>query len=76
MTSATLKVRRIGNSEGCTFPKEMLARVGVKAGDNLFATVVGDKIVLTPFDPGFAAQLKVAEDLQHEYRDGLRELAK
>ena len=76
MTSATLKIRKIGNSEGCIFPKEMLARLGLKADDALYASVVGDKIVLSPFDPAFAEQLEIAEALQNEYRDALRELAK
>jgi putative addiction module antidote len=73
---ATLKLRAIGNSVGVVLPKEILARLKVSEGDNLYAIETTDGVVLTPLDPNVAAQLQAGRDIMHRYRDTLRALAK
>lgn len=70
-----LKITAIGNSAGVILPKELLARLRVGKGDALYAVEVSDGIKITPFDPEFAAQMEVAEQVMREDRDVLRKLA-
>lgn len=70
-----LKVVTVGNSVGITLPKEILERLRVQKGDSLFAVETPNGIELTPYDPEFARQMDVAEDVMHEWRDVLRKLA-
>lgn len=72
-----LKVRAVGSSSGVLLPREMLAELGLKQGDSVFATKAPDgSFRLTPFDERFARQMTVAEGVANEYRDVLRGLAK
>lgn len=70
-----LKISAIGNSAGVILPKELLARLRVEKGDELYAVETPDGIRLTTFDPVFAAQMEVAEKIMREDRDVLRKLA-
>lgn len=75
-----LKVRKVGNSLGVVLPKEALARLHAGDGDTLTLTDAPDgSLRVTPptaKSEQFAAQMKVAEDIIHRYRNTLRELAK
>ena len=70
-----LKITAIGNSAGVILPKELLARLRVEKGDELYALETPDGIRLTTYDPVFAAQMEVAEQVMREHRDLLRRLA-
>ena len=70
-----LKVTAIGNSAGVILPKELLARLRVDKGDELYAIETPDGIRLTTYDPVFAAQMEVAEKIMREDRALLRKLA-
>lgn len=70
-----LKVTAIGNSAGVILPKELLARLRVDKGDELFAVETPDGIRLTAFDPQLAAQMEVAEQVMRNRRDLLRKLS-
>ena len=70
-----LKITSIGNSAGVILPKELLARLRVDKGDELYAVETPDGIRLTHYDPVFAAQMEVAEKIMHDHRDLLRKLA-
>jgi putative addiction module antidote len=70
-----LKVTAIGNSAGIILPKELLARLRVDKGDELFAVETPDGIRLTAFDPELAAQMDVAEQVMRDRRDLLRKLS-
>ena len=72
----TLKIRRIGNSEGVTIPREVLAAMNVKEGDFVFVTEAPGGFRLTPYDPAFERQMALARDIMKADRDMLRELAK
>jgi len=70
-----LKIVQIGNSEGITLPKELMQRLKVKKGDILYAIETPDGIELTPYDPEFAKQMEVAEEVMRRRRNMLRKLA-
>jgi putative addiction module antidote len=70
-----LKVSAIGNSAGVIFPKELLSRLRVEKGDALYATELPDGIKLTPFDPEFARQMEVAEQVMRDRRALLHKLS-
>ena len=70
-----LKVTAIGNSAGVILPKELLARLRVDKGDELYAVETPDGIRLTAYDPKLAAQMEVVEQVMRNRRDLLRKLA-
>lgn len=70
-----LKITTIGNSAGVILPKELLARLRLEKGDELFALETPDGIRLTAFDPVLAAQMEVAEDIMRSRRTLLHKLA-
>lgn len=72
----TLKLIQVGNSVGAIFPKEMLTRLNVEKGDELYLTDSPDGLRLTVHNPEFASQMKVARDIMKKRRAVLHELAK
>lgn len=71
----TLTIRKIGNSEGVILPKELLARLHVGEGDSLYVTETPDGVALSPHDPEFELEMKLAEEIMRENRNALRKLA-
>ena len=71
-----LTVRKIGNSLGVILPAEATSALHVAAGDKLFLTQSPEGFRITPYDPAFERQLKVASKGMKKYRNALRELAK
>ena len=72
---ATLKLRAVGNSVGVVFPRDALARLGVREGDVLHIVETKDGVVLTPLDPASAEQLEAGREVMRQYRDTLRILS-
>lgn len=72
---SVLKVTTVGNSVGVILPKELLERLRVGKGDNLYVIETKNGIELTPYNPEFARQMEVAERVMREDRDALRKLA-
>jgi len=70
-----LKITTIGNSAGVILPKELLARLRVEKGDELYALETPDGIKLTSYDPILAKQMEVAEQVMRKRRSLLRKLA-
>lgn len=70
-----LKITTIGNSAGVILPKELLARLRLDKGDELYALETPDGLRITAFDPELAAQMDVAEQIMREDRAVLRKLA-
>ncbi|NYI18947.1 putative addiction module antidote [Xanthomonas arboricola] len=70
-----LKITAIGNSSGVILPKELLARLRLSKGDELYALETPDGIKLTAFDPTLAAQMDVAEQVMRDRRTLLNKLA-
>ena len=71
-----LKITTIGSSAGVILPKEVLARLKLEKGDQLFIDETKDGYLLTPYDPSVEEQLKAGRDFMKEYRDTFRALAK
>jgi putative addiction module antidote len=70
-----IKVRRIGNSLGAIIPSEMLRRMKIDEGDEIFAVEEPDGIKLTALDPDFGLAMKAYEEGSKKYRNALRKLA-
>ena len=70
-----LKITSIGNSAGVILPKELLARLRLGKGDELYALETPDGVKLTVFDPTLAEQMEVAERVMREDRHVLHKLA-
>ena len=71
-----VKVTQIGNSLGIVLPKEVIERLGIARGQQLSLCETANGIELSPFDPEFEEQMRLAEEIMDRYRDTLRELAK
>jgi putative addiction module antidote len=70
------KIAAIGNSMGVLLPKEMLVRLNLEKGDPVFLVETERGVELTPYDPSFERQLKIASSLFKKHRSALKELAK
>ncbi|MGE5205166.1 MAG: transcriptional regulator [Chlamydiota bacterium] len=71
-----LKITTVGASAGVILNKEVMAKLRVKKGDSLYLTEAPGGYRLTPYDPEFERQMKLAEEIMHEDRDILRALSK
>ncbi|MCJ0763063.1 AbrB/MazE/SpoVT family DNA-binding domain-containing protein [Variovorax terrae] len=72
----TLKLTQIGNSLGVILPKEVLIKLGLEKGEEVYLTDSPDGMRLTTHNPEFEEQMRIARDLMKERRAVLRELAK
>jgi putative addiction module antidote len=72
----TLKVTQIGNSLGLILPKEVLAKLRVEKGDEVYLSETPEGVRITAHNPEFAEQMKVARAIMKKRRNALRELAK
>ena len=71
-----LKFTPKGNTIGLGFTKEVTSRLNVEKGDIVYLTESPEGYKLTPYNPEFEAQMKVAEKVMKKRRNALRELAK
>jgi putative addiction module antidote len=71
----TLKIRKVGNSLGTTFQKEVLQQLNVEEGDTVYVTQMPDGIKLTAYDPNFAKAMEAYRKVSRKYKNALRELA-
>lgn len=73
----SFKVTTVGSSAGFILTKEAMARLKVKKGDMVYLTEAPEGgYRLTPYNPEFERQMKLAEEIMHEDREILRALAK
>ena len=70
-----LKLTTIGNSVGVVLSKELLSKLRSEKGDLLYVTETPNGIELSPYDPEFALQMELAEEIMREDRDVLKKLA-
>ncbi len=73
--TTTVKVRKVGNSLGIVLSKDVVAKLGVTNGDELFLVQTPDGYQITPYDPEFAEQVSAAERIMKKRRNMLRKLA-
>jgi putative addiction module antidote len=57
-------------------PKQVRQKMGVKEGDAVYLTETPDGYRISPYDPEFSRQMKIARKVQAKHRDALHELAK
>ena len=70
-----LKIRAIGNSVGVVLPQEGLKKMKCQEGDELYLLETENGIELTPYDPEFAKDMMLAEDIMQHNRNMLKKLA-
>jgi putative addiction module antidote len=70
-----IKLRKVGNSIGTSFPKEVLDRLGLAEGDIMNLVVTDDGIKLTAHDPNFDKVMAAYKSGAAKYRNAMRELA-
>ena len=76
-TIATVQIKKIGNSSGVILPREVMVRLNLNVGDQLYATMTPEGgIRLTPYDPEFEKAMEVARRGMKKYHNALAELAK
>jgi putative addiction module antidote len=70
-----VKVTAIGNSTGIILSKELLAKLQVSKGDQLYVTETPTGFELSPYQPDFSEKIEIAKSIMRENRDVLRRLA-
>jgi putative addiction module antidote len=71
-----LKIVKVGNSLGMRLPREVLSRLQLGDGDRIILTESPEGgYRLTPYDPDFERQMKIAEEGMRRYRNTLKALA-
>lgn len=70
-----LKITTVDNSAGVILPMELLARLRLEKGDELYAVETADGIRLSHYDPELAKQMEMAEMVMRKDRDVLHKLA-
>lgn len=71
-----VKVIPIGNSTGIVLPKDILSRLKVERGDQLYLSEAPEGgYRITPYDPEFARMMALGEEIMREDRDILHVLA-
>jgi putative addiction module antidote len=71
----TVKLTTVGSSTGIVLPKDVLERLRVRKGDSLHVIETPNGVELTPYDPEFAEQISVADEVMRQDRNVLRQLA-
>ncbi|KVK73490.1 transcriptional regulator [Burkholderia sp. MSMB1498] len=72
----TFKVTTVGASAGFILTKEAMARLKVQKGDTVYLTEAPEGgYRITPYNPDFERQMKLAEEIMHDDREILRALA-
>ena len=71
-----IEIKKIGNSDGLILPRELMARLDLKRGQQLHITeLASGGFHVLPYDPDFEKTMTVADQLMDEYRDTLAALA-
>ena len=69
---STLKLTAIGTSTGVMISKEMLDRLKVGQGDNLYAIETVEGYLSTPTDPAVTEEIKFGERFMKQYCDSFK----
>ena len=72
-----LQIKKIGNSLGLIFPKELLARLKLSEGDKLHVVEHTERgVKLSPYDPKHIRAMELARRSFRKYSDTYKALAK
>ncbi|MGB7085244.1 MAG: AbrB/MazE/SpoVT family DNA-binding domain-containing protein [Phormidesmis sp.] len=72
---AAIKICRVGNSLGVTFPNDLLEELNVAEGDELYLMRTERGFELTPHNPEFAAEMEAYRHVARQHRNALKELS-
>jgi putative addiction module antidote len=71
-----LRIKKIGNAVGLILPKELLARLKLSEGDQLYIVEQTERgIKLSPYDPKHAEAMDIARRSFRKYADTYKALA-
>lgn len=76
LVMSVLKLIEVGDSLGVILPEEVLARMKVAEGDDVFVTEFANGITLTSYDPELQQQMKLGLEFMSEYRKTFKRLGK
>jgi putative addiction module antidote len=72
-----VQIKKIGNSNGLILPRELMQRLDLKRGQQLYIVeLAGGGFQVLPYDPDFEKTMNLADEIVDEYRDTLAALAK
>ena len=72
----TITFRKIGNSIGATFPKEVVEAAGVTEKSTWHVVQTSEGLLLKPYDEAFERGMAAYRRGAERYKNALRELAK
>lgn len=72
----TVRFRRIGNSVGATFPKDLLDRYGIEEKSEVHVVETPDGFLVRRVDADFKEAMEAFDRISERYKNALRELAK
>ena len=72
----TITFRKIGNSIGATFPKEVVDAAGISEKSTWHVVQTSEGLLLKKHDAEFAEAWAAYQDIKREYDNVFRELAK
>ncbi|MEM1115328.1 MAG: AbrB/MazE/SpoVT family DNA-binding domain-containing protein [Bacteroidota bacterium] len=72
----TITFRRIGNSIGATFPKEVVEAAGIDEKSTWHVVQTPDGLLLKQYDEGFEQMMEAYREGAEQYKNALRELSK
>ncbi|MFA6178910.1 MAG: AbrB/MazE/SpoVT family DNA-binding domain-containing protein [Candidatus Methylopumilus sp.] len=72
----TLKLIEVDDSLGVVLPEELLAKMKLRNGDDLYVTYTDNGITLSPYKLDSEDQQKLGRGFMGEYRDTFKALAK
>ena len=75
-SAKTQTLKKIGGSVATVLPKTMLDRFHLGAGDTVYVVETEEGLLITPYDPEFAAAMAAYERGAKKYRNALHQLAK
>ena len=75
-TTHTVTFRKIGNSIGATFPKEVVEAAGITEKSTWHVVQTSEGLLLKKHDAAFAEAWKAYQDIKRQYDNVFRELAK
>ena len=70
------KITTVGNSSGIVLGKEVLRKLHVEKGDELFLVETTNGYEIVAYDPEFEKQMMVAEKIRKRRKNLLRLLSK
>ena len=71
-----VKIKPIGNSMGIVLPKEVLTKLNVSKGDELYFVDRPEGLTLLTYRQVFGQQMTAADKVMKKYRIALHQLAK